>query len=107
MTLQAVMREAENLDPVRSLPPQVKEMLTDPIVCALMIADGVDTDALEALLCAVAYRLREPALKKEDGMSDCADTVSAERVLLDEINHRINNEFAAAISVVSLAAARN
>jgi hypothetical protein len=47
MTLQAVMREAEILDPVRSLPPQVKEMLTDPIVCALMIADGVDPEALK------------------------------------------------------------
>jgi hypothetical protein len=40
-------------------------------------------------------------------MSECADIVSAERVLLDEINNRVNNEFAAAISVVSLAAARN
>jgi two-component sensor histidine kinase len=82
-------------------------MLTDPIVSALMIADSVDPDALEAMLCAVAYRLRASALKQENGMSECEDTVSAERVLLDEINHRINNEFAAAISVVSLAAARN
>jgi two-component sensor histidine kinase len=107
MTLQAVMREAVNLDSIRSLPPQVKEMLTDPIVCALMLADNVDPHALEALLCAVAYRLRAPALKKENEMSECADTVSAEHVLLNEINHRINNEFAAAISVISLAAARN
>jgi two-component sensor histidine kinase len=30
-----------------------------------------------------------------------------ERMLLHELNHRINNEFAAAISVVSLAAARS
>src|SRR5882762_7962904 len=30
-----------------------------------------------------------------------------ERVLLPELNHRINNEFASAINVVSLAAARS
>jgi two-component sensor histidine kinase len=30
-----------------------------------------------------------------------------ERVLLHELNHRINNEFAAAISAVSVAAARS
>ena len=66
MTFQAVMREAENLNPVRSLPPQVKEMLTDPIVCALMIADSVDPDALEALLCEVAHRVPAPALKQQN-----------------------------------------
>ena len=68
MTFQAVMREAENLNPVRSLPPQVKEMLTDPIVCALMIADSVDPDALEAMLFAVACRLRASALQQENGI---------------------------------------
>ena len=34
-------------------------------------------------------------------------TLPQEQVLLHELNHRINNEFAAAISVVSLAAARS
>ena len=38
---------------------------------------------------------------------DAPALIPQEHVLLHELNHRINNEFAAAISVVSLAAARS
>src|SRR4029077_8531509 len=37
--------------------PSVKEMLSDPIVHAVMHADGVHAGELEALLCSVAKRL--------------------------------------------------
>ena len=37
--------------------PSIEEMLSDPIVQALMSADGVQADELEALLCSVAKRL--------------------------------------------------
>jgi two-component sensor histidine kinase len=48
-------------------------------------------------------------LDQEDIMMEFASqrTVLQEQMLLHELNHRINNEFAAAISVVSLAAARS
>jgi hypothetical protein len=39
--------------------PSVKEMLSDPIVRAVMRADGVHAGELEALLCSVAKRLRK------------------------------------------------
>ena len=39
--------------------PSVEEMLSDPIVQALMRADGVHAGELEALLCSVAKRIRE------------------------------------------------
>jgi two-component sensor histidine kinase len=42
-------------------------------------------------------------LDREDTMTE----VAGERMLLHELNHRINNEFAAAISAVSLAARRS
>jgi hypothetical protein len=38
--------------------PSLAEILTDPIVQALMAADGVHADDLEALLRSVAKRLR-------------------------------------------------
>jgi two-component sensor histidine kinase len=46
-------------------------------------------------------------LEQEDIMTEFASQQSLphEQILLQELNHRINNEFAAAISVVSLAAA--
>jgi hypothetical protein len=37
--------------------PSIKELLSDPIVRALMSADGIHTDELEGLLCSVAKRL--------------------------------------------------
>jgi two-component sensor histidine kinase len=36
-----------------------------------------------------------------------SQSVSDERLLLDELTHRINNEFAAAIGIVSVATARS
>jgi hypothetical protein len=45
--------------------PSVKEMLSDPIVHAVMRADGVHAGELEALLCSVAKRLREPSRSKK------------------------------------------
>jgi two-component sensor histidine kinase len=49
------------------------------------------------------------ALIQEDIMTEMPGQLSwrEERVLLYELNHRINNEFAAAIGIVSLAAARS
>jgi two-component sensor histidine kinase len=41
-------------------------------------------------------------LDREEAMTE----VAGERMLLHELNHRINNEFGAAISAVSLAARR-
>ena len=38
--------------------PSIEEMLADPIVRALMTADGVRADELEALLRSIAKRLR-------------------------------------------------
>jgi hypothetical protein len=38
--------------------PSIKEMLADPIVRALMTADGVRADELEALLRSIAKRLQ-------------------------------------------------
>jgi two-component sensor histidine kinase len=48
-------------------------------------------------------------LDEEDIMTQLSSQQSLpqEGILLHELNHRINNEFAAAISVVSLAAARS
>jgi two-component sensor histidine kinase len=48
-------------------------------------------------------------VSQEDIMTKVAAQLSSskEHMLLHELNHRINNEFAAAISVVSLAAARS
>jgi hypothetical protein len=52
------MLEKECLDRARCLPGQVKDMLSDPIVRAVMEADRVDAGELEALLCSVARRLQ-------------------------------------------------
>lgn len=49
--------EREHLDQARRLPRQIEQMLSDPIIRALMAADGVDPRELEALACSVAYRL--------------------------------------------------
>jgi hypothetical protein len=38
--------------------PSIKEILADPIVRALMTADGIQADELKALLHSVAKRLR-------------------------------------------------
>jgi hypothetical protein len=38
--------------------PSIEEMLAEPIVRALMTADGVRADELEALLRSIAKRLR-------------------------------------------------
>ena len=37
--------------------PSIKEILSDPIVRALMSADGIHADKLEGQLCSVAKRL--------------------------------------------------
>src|SRR5580704_1231117 len=50
-----------------------------------------------------AARRRRETLDREDTMTE----FSGERILLQELNHRTNNEFAAAISAVSLAARRS
>jgi two-component sensor histidine kinase len=49
------------------------------------------------------------ALHEEDIMTELASTLSIpqERVLLQELNHRISNEFFSAMSLVSLTAARS
>ena len=41
--------------------PSIEEMLADPIVRALMTADGVRVDELEALLRSIAKRLQTGA----------------------------------------------
>jgi len=41
--------------------PSIEEMLADPIVRALMTADGVRADELEALLRSIAKRLQTAA----------------------------------------------
>ena len=41
--------------------PSIEEMLADPIVRALMTADGVRADELEALLRSIAKRLQAGA----------------------------------------------
>jgi hypothetical protein len=48
--------------------PSIKEMLADPVVRALMSADGVHADELEALLCSVASLLRALSLKDGKGL---------------------------------------
>jgi two-component sensor histidine kinase len=55
------------------------------------------------------FRARAPGLERRKIMTELAvdATVSEEHVLLHELNHRVNNEFASAIGVVSLAAARS
>jgi hypothetical protein len=45
----------------------IKEMLADPVVHALMSADGVDADELEVLLCSVANLLRARTLTDDKG----------------------------------------
>jgi hypothetical protein len=42
----------------RAAEPSIEEMLGEPIVCALMAADGVRVNELEALFRSVAERLR-------------------------------------------------
>jgi hypothetical protein len=49
--------------------PSVKEMLSDPIVHAVMRADGVHADELEALLSSVAKRIRERSRNTSEGVS--------------------------------------
>jgi len=44
--------------------PSVSEMLSDPIVQALMRADGVQACDLKALLCSVAKRIRDGSRSK-------------------------------------------
>jgi hypothetical protein len=51
------------------LPRGVAEALADPIVQALMTADGVDPRALAALMRAVAARLSDNALSQGGGFS--------------------------------------
>jgi hypothetical protein len=41
--------------------PTINEILVDPIVCALMLADDVDGEALEAMLRSAAPRARKRA----------------------------------------------
>jgi hypothetical protein len=45
--------------------PSVKEMLSDPIVRAVMRADGVHAGELEAQLCSVAKRIRKRSRETE------------------------------------------
>jgi hypothetical protein len=50
----------------RNIPePSIDELLADPIVRALMAADGVRASELEALLRSVAKRLRASAKYEE------------------------------------------
>ena len=50
--------------------PSISEMLADPVVRALMRADGVHADELRALLCSVA-NLRQPhSLKDGKGLRE-------------------------------------
>jgi hypothetical protein len=48
----------------------IKEMLADPVVRALMSADGVHADELEALLCSVATLLRARSLSDGKGLPE-------------------------------------
>jgi hypothetical protein len=41
--------------------PSIEEMLAEPIIRALMTADGIRTDELEALLRSIAKRLQAGA----------------------------------------------
>jgi hypothetical protein len=47
--------------------PSIDELLADPLIRALMAADGVDPDELRALLCSAAERLRACATKPDSG----------------------------------------
>jgi hypothetical protein len=51
----------------------IKEMLADPVVRALMSADGVHADELKALLCSVASLLRARSLKDGKGLLEGKD----------------------------------
>jgi hypothetical protein len=48
----------------------INEMLADPVVRALMSADGVHADELEALLWSVANLLRARSLKDGEGLPE-------------------------------------
>jgi hypothetical protein len=50
--------------------PTIKEMLADPVIRALMSADGVHADDLEALLGSVANLLRARSSKNAGGMNE-------------------------------------
>lgn len=68
MTRRLLARALAELDE-----PSVKEMLSDPIVHAVMRADSVHANELEALLCSVANRLREESrsqLERITAMND-------------------------------------
>ena len=52
----------------------LEEILSDPIVRALMAADGVDHDELEAMLRRVALRLRIARRNGEDVAADRANS---------------------------------
>ncbi|WP_157100421.1 hypothetical protein [Rhodoplanes sp. Z2-YC6860] len=45
--------------------PSIDELLTDPLIRALMAADGVDPDELRALLYSAAERVRACAIKPD------------------------------------------
>jgi two-component sensor histidine kinase len=65
--------------------------------------------ALSRFRTCVANRPVRPDFDKEDTMTeiDAPSLIPQEHVLLHELNHRINNEFAAAIGIVTVAAARS
>jgi two-component sensor histidine kinase len=97
--------------------PLLEETLADPIVRALMAADSVDAEELEE----VAGPRRDGRLRQRKARGQVSPRgacigwveisaklpISDEQVLLHELNHRVNNEFAAAIGVVSHVAARS
>ena len=56
------MAATQLVDPARDPEPTLNEMLSDPIVEAMMQADRVDRHALEALLSEVAQTRRAAAV---------------------------------------------
>jgi two-component sensor histidine kinase len=102
--------------------PTLKELLSEPIIRALMDADGVDPEEgrSNAPASATQKRARQilysriissPAgpekLNEDITMEFACATPISEQVLLQELNHRIGNEFFSAMTLVSLAAARS
>jgi len=57
--------------------PSLKEMLADPIIRALMDADGVDPEDVQALFRSPAASRGDDALRKARSFDDAVDTCLA------------------------------